>query len=143
MTSKHKTERANKSGRRKSQIMGNQSPRRSKTRYITGASFTRLGRSTVQMNTSSNMIKPSPIIGVTTTNHWQTIWQPSFQKSTMKKMSEGQLEVEDTGSGWAFSRLTSSLSVPTYCRYSIKRYPQHHHHHHHHHGRYNHSDGGL
>ena len=106
LSSKHKTERANNSGIRNSQRMGKQTPRRLMTRPIHGVPLIRLGLSTVQINASLKLSKPRPMISFPTPNLYRTLWQPNFQISTMKKMSEGQPEVVNTGSGWEFSRLT-------------------------------------
>ena len=117
--SEHKTERAQKSGRRKSLSTGEKTPRRLTTRPITGVTLNMPGQSTVQINASSHLIKLRPMISVSTQDHWETIWQPYCQRS----MREVQPTVVDTGSGWAFSSLTSSFPMPTYCHYSCRKMP--------------------
>ena len=102
-----------------------QTPRKSTTRLTFGAQLIRLGPFITQKNLKSIRKKPSPpiskIISTLTPSLWPELWPPYYPRSTVTRMGKTQPAVVDTGLGWAFSRLTSSLSVNSCCRYSSQQ----------------------
>ena len=113
-------EKGKRSGRIRNQNMERPTPIKWMIRLNFGVQRTRHGPS-INPNNSSSMRRTRPPILPTSSARTPILWTApypsSFRKSTVRRSSDMTPAVFDTGSGWAFLRLTLSLIVPTCFQY--------------------------